>query len=71
MTDIATQAQEDHTLVLEVTVRTEFPIGITSFKKTDLEKWLSKLPDEARISYEGIRSGKIMMVSTWKERRNA
>lgn len=69
MADIKTQCQPDHDLELEVSVRTEF-VHIESFKKTDLEAWLAKLPSNARVKFTGISSGKIILVSTWKERRN-
>jgi len=68
MTDIKTQSQPEHQLELEVSVRTEFT-HIESFKKTDLEVWLAKLPQDARVEFTGISNGKIVLTSSWKERR--
>ncbi len=68
MTNIKTQNQPDHKLELEVSVLTEFSI-IESFKKTELEAWLVKLPNDARVKFTGVSNGNIRLVSTWKERR--
>lgn len=56
------------TIPIEVSMTAEFSL-IDSFKKEDLEIWLSKLPEGSRVKYEGISSGNIVMVARWKERR--
>jgi len=53
---------------LMVTTSVHSPL-IERVPKEKLEEWLASLPDGARITYEGIRSGKVYLAATWKENR--
>lgn len=40
-----------------------------AFPRTKLVRWLESLPEDAKIQFTGIRSGKPHFEATWKETR--
>lgn len=68
MTDIKTLSQPEKKAKVEVALETEFTM-IESFKPADLRVWLDRLPDNTRVKFVGVHSGKICLRATWKEMR--
>lgn len=54
---------------LEVACTVHFDPYQGAFPRTKLIEWLQSLPEDAKIEFTGIRSGKNYFTATWKETR--
>lgn len=43
---------------------------IGAVPKAKLQRWLESLPEEARVTFEGVRSGKAHFQAQWLETRS-
>lgn len=53
-----------------VSVTVHFDPLRSKFPRTKMIEWLQSLPEDAKIEFDGYRSGKAYFVATWKEARS-
>lgn len=54
---------------LDVTSVVHFDLYRGPVPKGNLERWLTALPESAKVTFEGIRAGKAYFEAKWSEQR--
>lgn len=67
--NLSNPASEPEHAAMEVTVGVHFDLYRGPVPKGKLQQWLASLPDSARVSFEGVHSGKAHFEAAWTEQR--
>ena len=54
---------------LAITCTVHFDPYHGAFPKRKLQEWLASLPEEAKVEFTGVQSGKPFFTASWKEDR--